>query len=158
MELGKLQEELSTLKRSGVGKKRDMGFGDLISWEIYKVEPENKYLDIRDPMLIYSKENDIIRLITLRNLPATVLNELRKPEKEKDRKIWFLPVNMKMALSRTKPPYWLRQELCLMPFSKFWLRIRENANTSSGLVEICFFVGFVDVFVGVDWLDFSLYH
>ncbi len=124
--LEKLQEELSTLKRSGVGKKRDMGFGDLISWEIYNVEPNNKYLDICDPMLIYSRENDIIRLITLRNLPATVLNELRRPEKEKDRKLWFLPVNMKMALSRTKPPYWLRQELCLIPFSEFLLRIREK--------------------------------
>jgi hypothetical protein len=125
----KLQEELSMLKRSGIGKKRDMGFGDLISWEIYKVKPDNKYLNIRDPMLLYSMENNTTRLITLRNLPATILNMLRKPEQERrdrDDKLLFLPVNMKMVLSRTKPPYWLRQELCLMPFSEFLLRIREK--------------------------------
>lgn len=124
-----LQEELNMLKRSGIGKKRDMGFGDLISWEIYKVKPGNKYLNIRDPMLLYSIENNITRLITLRNLPATILNMLREPKHKgrgRDDELLFLPVNMNMVLSRTKPPYWLRQELCLMPFSEFLLRIRKK--------------------------------
>ncbi len=123
----KLQEELSMLKRSGIGKKRDMGFGDLISWETYRVELDNKCLNIRDPMLLYNMENNIIRLITLRNLSATIFNMLRKPKQKRRGKgdeLLFLPINIKIVLSRTKPPYWLRQELCLMPFSEFLLRIR----------------------------------
>jgi len=125
----KLQDELNILKKSGVGKKRDMGFGDLISWEIYKVEPDNECLNICGPMLLYNVENDIIRFITLRNLPATILNVLRNPKQEKksrDGKLLFLPVNMKIVLSRIKPPYWLRQELCLAPFSEFLLRVLKK--------------------------------
>lgn len=122
-----LLNELNILKRSGVGKKRDMGFGDLISWEIYRVEVGSRNLGIWIPMVLYSMEGNTIRVITLRNLPASILDTLRRPKqggKSKDRELLFLPVNMKMVLSRTKPPYWLKEKLCLMPFSEFLLRIR----------------------------------
>lgn len=123
-----LLNELNVLRKSGVGKKRDMGFGDLISWEIYRVKVDDENLGIWIPMILYSMENSTIRVITLRNLPASIFGALRgarQREKGKDRELLFLPINMKMVLSRTKPPYWLKEELCLMPFSEFLLRIRS---------------------------------
>ncbi|OWJ54734.1 hypothetical protein Pdsh_03120 [Pyrodictium delaneyi] len=112
---GKLVEELNTLKRSGIGKKRDMGFGDLVSWEVYRVQFNGYEIRVLDPMILLYKEHDIFRIITLRNLPAIIVNILR-------RKSRLLPVNMKAILSRTRPPYWIREKLCLMPFSEFLLR------------------------------------
>lgn len=124
-----LLNELNILKRSGVGKKRDMGFGDLISWKIYKVKVGNRNLGIWIPMVLYSIEGNTIRVITLRNLPASILDTLRRPKqkgKNKDSKPLLLPVNMKIVLSRIKPPYWLKEELCLMPFSEFLLRVQNR--------------------------------
>lgn len=124
-----LLNELNILKRSGVGKKRDMGFGDLISWEIYKVKVGNRNLGIWIPMVLYSIEGNTIRAITLRNLPASILDTLRRSRQEgksKDCKPLFLPVNMRIVLSRIKPPYWLKEELCLMPFSEFLLRVQDR--------------------------------
>lgn len=111
----KLVEELNILKRSGIGKKRDMGFGDLVSWEVYRIQYNEHEIKVLDPMILLYKEHDNFRVITLRNLPAIIVNALRQRYR-------LLIVNMKAILSRTRPPYWVREELCLMPFSEFLLR------------------------------------
>ena len=112
---GKLVEELEVLKRSGIGKKRDMGFGDLISWGIYKVLFNRYEIKILDPMILLYREHNYFRIITLRNLPAAIINVLRQRGR-------LLTINMKAILSSTRPPYWVRKELCLMPFSEFLLK------------------------------------
>jgi len=114
---GKLVEELNILKRTGIGKKRDMGLGDLVSWEAYRVRFNGHEIRVLEPMILFCKDkerNEFI-IITLRNLPAAIVNELRQRHR-------LLVISMKAALSRTRPPYWVREELCLMPFSEFLLR------------------------------------
>lgn len=107
----KLVEELRILKRYGIGKKRDMGFGDLISWKIYKVL-SNREVRVLDSTILYHKEQNHFKIITLRNLPATIINTLRQRGQ-------LLIINMKLILSSIKPPYWTREGLYLMPFSEF---------------------------------------
>jgi len=113
----KLVEELNVLKRSGIGKKRDMGFGDLVSWNVYRVIFRENEIRVLDPMILYVKEQDDSRnIITLRNLPVSVIDKLRQKSK-------LLILNMIVTLSRVKPPYWVREGLCLAPFSEFLLRV-----------------------------------
>ncbi|MEL9908244.1 MULTISPECIES: hypothetical protein [Thermoprotei] len=108
-----LEEELKVLKRTGVGKKRDMGFGDLLGWKIYQVTASsNNNLRIIGPMAIAYEEASKTRIITLRNTPSSFIASLKE-------KGGLLPLNIRMALSRTKPPYWVREELCITPFSEF---------------------------------------
>ena len=98
-------------------KKRDMGFGDLVAWKIYEFDSSDEEISILYPMIVSYKENDNIRrIITLRNLSAQVITSLKNVGE-------LLPLNMKMVLSRTKPPYWVREELCITPFSEFLLKI-----------------------------------
>lgn len=106
-----LEEELKVLERTGVGKKRDMGFGDLVGWKIYPVD-FNDNLRIIGPMALAHEEANKTRIITLRNTPSSFITSLKE-------KGGLLPLNMKMVLSRTKPPYWVREELCITPFSEF---------------------------------------
>ena len=106
-----LEEELKVLERTGVGKKRDMGFGDLVGWKIYPVSFNNN-LRIIGPMAIAHEEAGKTRIITLRNTPSSFISSLKE-------KGGLLPLNMRMVLSRTKPPYWVREELCIAPFSEF---------------------------------------
>jgi len=118
-DLKALEDELNVLKKSGIGKKRDMGFGDLVAWEIYEFYSSNKEISILYPMIISYKEgNSTRRIITLRNLPAHVITSLKNVGK-------LLPLNMKMILSRTRPPYWVREELCITPFSEFLLKTQS---------------------------------
>lgn len=107
-----LEEELKVLKRTGVGKKRDMGFGDLLGWKIYQVTASsNNNLRIIGPIAIAYEEVSETRIITLRNTPSSFIASLKE-------KGGLLPLNIRMALSRTKPPYWVREELCITPFSE----------------------------------------
>ncbi len=111
----KLVEELDMLKKSGVGKKRDMGFGDLISYDIYKVQFSNK-IAIESPMILLYKEKDnYFKIITLRNLPVTIVNTLRQKNE-------LIIASMNFVSSRIRPPYWIREEIYVMPFSEFLLR------------------------------------
>ena len=111
-----LEDELNVLKKSGIGKKHDMGFGDLVAWRVYEFDSSDEKISILFPMIISYKENDnTTRIITLRNLPAHVITPLKNVGK-------LLPLNMKMVLSRTKPPYWVKEELCIAPFSEFLLK------------------------------------
>ncbi len=111
----KLVEELEVLKRSGIGKKRDMGFGDLVSWKAYKVLLNRHEIRVLDSMILLYKEQNYFRIITLRNLPAAIINTLRQRGR-------LLIINMKAVLSSIRPPYWVREKLCLMPFSEFLLK------------------------------------
>ncbi len=110
-----LIEELEILKRSGIGKKRDMGFGDLVSWKVYKVLFNRHEIRVLDPMILLHRDQKFFKIITLRNLPAAIINALRQ-------RGVLLIVNMKAILSSIKPPYWVKEELCLMPFSEFLLK------------------------------------
>ena len=110
-----LEQELNVLAKTGFGKKRDMGFGDIISWNIYDlyIEP-NSNISILDPMILAIKEKNYTKLITLRNIPALILERLRS--------IGVLPLRLKIVSSRRKPPYWVREELCIMPFSEILVK------------------------------------
>lgn len=113
---GKLIEELNVLKISGIGKKHDMGFGDLISWKAYRIAFSRSKIRVLDPMILrVRKRGNYENIITLRNLPVTLIDKLRQKNK-------LLVVNMKAILSRVRPPYWVREGLCLAPFSEFLLR------------------------------------
>jgi len=116
-----LNKELEILRRFGIGKKRDMGFGDLINWQILKVKTDN--ILIADPMVILHAEDNKSRwrLITLRNIPALLIDSL-KYELDKYRG-HLLTLGMNMVLSREKPPYWLREGLYIAPFSEFLLKV-----------------------------------
>ena len=109
-----LERELDTLVRTGLGKKRDTGFGDLISWSIYDLRIESKSISILDPMVLAIKEGDYIKLVTFRNIPTLVLERLRD--------ISILPLRLRVTSSRRKPPYWVREELCIMPFSEILVK------------------------------------
>ena len=109
-----LEQELNTLIKTGFGKKRDMGFGDLISWNIYDLHIESKSISILDPMVLSIKERDYIKLVTFRNIPASMLEHLRN--------IGVLPLRLKVASSRRNPPYWVKEELCIMPFSEILVK------------------------------------
>lgn len=113
-DVGILEEELKTLKKMGVGKKRDMGFGDLIRWKVYPIESSDN-VGVVGPMALAHGEADKLRIVTLRNIPSFFIANLKE-------KGGLLPLNMRMVLSRTKPPYWIREELCISPFSEFLLK------------------------------------
>jgi len=111
-----LEQELNTLIKTGFGKKRDMGFGDLISWGIYDLYMDSKSISILDPMVLAIKERDYTKLVTFRNIPVSVLEHLRN--------IGALPLRLKVASSRRKPPHWVKEELCIMPFSEILVKDR----------------------------------
>jgi len=117
-----LNKELEILRKFGIGKKRDMGFGDLMSWQILKVKTDNS-ISIRDPMAILRMEDNKSRwrLITLRNTPKLLIDNL-KHELDKYGG-HLLTLSMNMVLSREKPPYWLREGLYVAPFSEFLLKV-----------------------------------
>lgn len=104
------RQELNTLIKTGFGKKRDMGFGDLLSWEVYNLNSRN--IMISDPMFLSIRKENHSKLVTLRNTPVTVIEYLR------NRNIDILPLRLRVAPSRRKPPYWVKEELCIMPFSE----------------------------------------
>lgn len=106
-----LNKELSVLRKTGIGKKRDMGLGDLIEWNILDVKFD-KNIGIVEPMLLLYNEKSVTRIVTLRNTKPVFIANL----KEKGQ---ILPINIKLIPSRTKPPYWIREELCIAPFSEF---------------------------------------
>ncbi len=123
-----LEEELKMIKKTGVGKKRDMGFGDLISWKIYDVK-SSEQIRVIEPMIIFYREMNVVKLITLRNIPALFIAGLRE-------RVPLLFIDMKMVLSRSRPPYWIRQELCVAPFSEFLVKQKEYRKRSGGKTTV----------------------
>ena len=118
-DLKALEDELDVLKKNSIGKKRDMGFGDLVEWKVYEFVSGDGKISILSPMIVFYRENDnTTRIITLRNLPAHVITSLKNVGE-------VLPLNMKMVLSSTKSPYWVKKELCIAPFSEFLLKNRS---------------------------------
>lgn len=109
-----LRQELNTLIKTGFGKKRDMGFGDILSWEVYELSTNSRSIMILDPMILAIGEKNYTKLITLRNTPVSVLEYLRN--------IGILPLRLRVASSRRKPPYWVKKELCITPFSEMLIK------------------------------------
>ena len=107
-----LCEYLNFLKTAGVGKKRDMGYGDLIDYQIYKLM-ENEDINL-NPQFVEWAEKELKFRITLRLLPWFIIDSWLNEESWR-----ILQASMMMASPRS--PYWSRRErtLCALPFSIF---------------------------------------
>ncbi|WP_448579734.1 hypothetical protein [Thermosphaera sp.] len=109
-----LRQELNTLIKTGFGKKRDMGFGDLLSWEVYELSTNSRNITILDPMILAIGAKNYTKLITLRNTPVSLLEDLHNNG--------MLPLRLRIASSSTKPPYWVKKEFCITPFSEMLIK------------------------------------
>jgi|GEM_PF-2809674 len=109
-----LKQELSILTKTGFGKKRDMGFGDLLSWEVYDLSINSRSIMVLDPMILAIEEEKYTKLVTLRNTPVSVIQRLRNTS--------ILPLRLRIASSMRKPPYWVKEELCITPFSEMLIK------------------------------------
>ena len=118
-----LEKELAVLRRMGVGKKRDMGFGDLVDWKVYQVRFASG-LKITGPMALASTIDKAgwTKIITLRNTPASYIAKLKGGL---GNKCEFLILSMRTVLSQARPPYWVRSEPFIAPFSEFLLKPRK---------------------------------
>ena len=114
-----LEDELAVLRKMGVGKKRDMGFGDLVGWKVYQVRFAGN-IKIVGPMALAIEEAELTRVITLRNTPPSFIASLRD-------RYEVLPLSVRTVLSQARPPYWVRRESFIAPFSEFLLKPRRGS-------------------------------
>ncbi len=95
-----------------------MGFGDIISWSIYEVANNLQQLYVANPLvLVYKESSGNSKIIALRNLPGAFMATLRNMN------IHILPLKLKLILSSTRPPYWVKKEFVLAPFSEFLAKL-----------------------------------
>lgn len=89
-----LKELLSVLKKLGIGKKRNMGWGDLLDYSVY---PLNSTNTLTPEYIIHSEEY----LETWRPLSPEKIVELRKIRK-------MSLLDSKIGYGSENPPYWKR--------------------------------------------------
>jgi len=61
-------------------------------------------------VLVYKESSGNSKIIALRNLPGAFMATLRNMN------IHILPLKLKLILSSTRPPYWVKKEFVLAPF------------------------------------------
>lgn len=92
-----LKTYLEYLKISGIGKKRNMGWGDLKEYEIYRIELNDSF-HVSVNELIYSKNSEKV----METIRPKELKEIRKLIQ--DRK-WAL-LKILLGHGAVNPPYW----------------------------------------------------
>jgi len=100
---------LNMLKVLGIGKKRDMGYGELMSYRVLEVA-EGEGIELR-PDYVEWAEGELRHRITLRLLPWQVVRSWMAEG-------WRL-IRAATIVSSHRPPYWLRGErrTCLLPLA-----------------------------------------
>ena len=104
---------LNLLKKLGIGKKRDMGYGDLIAYDVFELAGQRE--DIRlEPEFVEWREGQLMCRITLRLLPWPIIRSWMAGEEK-----WRL-IRASTITSSCRPPYWLRgpwRMTCTLPFA-----------------------------------------
>jgi len=99
---------LNLLRVLGIGKKRDMGYGDLISYRV--LELESSGIELK-PDYVEWEEEGLRHRITLRLLPWHIIRSWIAEG-------WRL-IRATTITSSHKPPYWFRgdRRACALPFA-----------------------------------------
>ena len=112
---GTLGRCLDLLKIVGIGKKRDMGYGDLIGYKIYNlVSGSGSPIRTLEPHLLEWEERHRRLRVILR---ATPLDVVRRWPSEAG----LSPLKLSTVMCSPRPPYWLwtLRRHCALPFSIF---------------------------------------
>ncbi|WP_297064491.1 hypothetical protein [Thermococcus sp.] len=99
----KLDELLRILRKFGIGKKRNMGWGDLLEYQSYKLKDKNTTSDY-----IIHTQGELRFLETWRPIsPEKIAKIMTKPPKGMGYAKLFL-LDSKLGYGAEKPPYWRR--------------------------------------------------
>ncbi|WP_148202353.1 hypothetical protein [Thermococcus onnurineus] len=99
----KLEELLSILRKFGMGKKRNMGWGDLLDYHIYPLD-RNSRSAITSEYIIHNKKF----LETWRPWSPEKIAELVKGSRRMTQYRKFSLLDSKIGYGAEKPPYWRR--------------------------------------------------
>ncbi len=94
-----LNDYLNLLQKFGIGKKRNMGWGDLIRYEILKINNENISTQKVIHKLNGKRILEIIRPIS----PYTISDQILRQNKS------IIPLQIELGFGSDEPPYWQRK-------------------------------------------------
>jgi len=101
----KLEKLLSILKKFGIGKKRNMGWGDLLDYNIYPLA-QNSRNSITPEHIIHAQNGQQKFLETWRPLSPEKIAELIKGSQRIVRRGKLSLLDSKIGYGAEKPPYW----------------------------------------------------
>lgn len=104
-----LRECLELLCKMGVGKKRDMGYGDLRSYRLYRLIEGQNELKLQ-PEYLEWRERELTHRVTLRLLPWRELSSWMECG-------WRL-ISVSTVLCSPRPPYWADRRVSALPFGE----------------------------------------
>jgi hypothetical protein len=109
-DLNMLEGYLESLKITGIGKKRNMGWGDLKKYEIHKVQQDTS-IYISTDKLVYQQNNESF-IETIRPKQLKEVQELiRGSEKGSRRDNKYALVKFHIGQGTTTPPYWGKETI-----------------------------------------------
>lgn len=112
-----LRECLGLLCKVGVGKKRDMGYGDLRDYRLYELAGSSKDLKLElGPEYAEWERRGLWHRVTLRLLPWHVLRSWTETRGHEEPS-WRL-VRASTVLCSPRPPYWAGRRISVLPFGE----------------------------------------
>ncbi|ALV63025.1 hypothetical protein ADU37_CDS13260 [Thermococcus sp. 2319x1] len=99
-----LEDLLLILKKFGIGKKRNMGWGDLLGYNIYDLKKDSV-----TPEFIIHSSDDSRYLETIRPVSPKKIAELIGNPNRKTRSKKYVLIDSKLEYGADGPPYWRRQ-------------------------------------------------
>lgn len=109
-DLNMLENYLEYLKITGIGKKRNMGWGDLTKYEIHKIKQDTPACISTDKIVYHQNNESFIETIRPKKLEE--IQELtRGSEKGSRKNNKYALVKFHIGQGTTTPPYWGKETI-----------------------------------------------